>query len=98
MRLVSERASVKIEPGSVKVGAGLAAVINARLASDARIAKAIGFVWTCGGVGSFFALSGLGVAIALYGYSLSLSIKPAAQEVAKALVEALERAELRTII
>jgi hypothetical protein len=81
----------------IQVG-GLAAVINARLASDALLAKAKGLLWTCAGVASFLALSGLGVASSLYGYALTRSIKPAAEEVATALIEALERAELKTTV
>jgi hypothetical protein len=43
-------------------------------------------------------LTGLGVAAALYGYSFMLSVKPAAEQTAKALVQAFERAELKTTV
>src|SRR5262245_51955353 len=75
---------------------GLAAVINSRLAAEARVAKAIAFGWLCGGTSIALCLTGLGVAAAFYGYSFMLSVKPAAEQTAKALVEAFERAELKT--
>jgi hypothetical protein len=77
---------------------GLAAVINSRLAAEARIAKAIAFGWLCGGTAIALCLTGLGVAAALYGYSFILSVKPAAEQTAKALVQAFERAELKTTV
>jgi hypothetical protein len=77
---------------------GLAAVINSRLASQARVAKAISFGWLCGGVAVACCLSSLGLALALYGYSHMISVKPAAEETAKALVEAIEKAELKTTV
>src|SRR5262249_49183428 len=43
-------------------------------------------------------LSSAGLALALYGYSYAVSVKPAAELTAKALVEAIERAELKTIV
>lgn len=75
---------------------GLASIINFRLAAEARLAKAIGFGWLCGGVAIAICLTGLGVAAALYGYSYMLSVRPAAEQTAKALVSALERADLKT--
>lgn len=77
---------------------GLAAVINARLAAEARVAKAIAFGWLCGGAAIAFFLTGLGIASAFYGYSYMLSVKPAADQTAKALVEALGRTELKTVV
>ena len=77
---------------------GLASVINSRLAAEARIAKAIAFGWLCGGTAIALCLTGLGVAAAFYGYSFMLSVKPAAEETAKALVQAFERAELKTTV
>ena len=44
---------------------GLAAIINSRLAADARISKAIGFSWVCGGAAIAACMTGLGVALAL---------------------------------
>jgi hypothetical protein len=77
---------------------GLAAVINSRLGAEARVAKAIAFGWLCGGAAISLLLTGLGVAAALYGYSYMLSVKPAAEQTAKALVEALGRTELKTVV
>jgi hypothetical protein len=78
--------------------AGLAAVINSRLAAEARMAQAIGFGWLCGGTAIALGLTGLGFAAAFYGYSFMLSVKPAAEETARALVEALERTKLKTTV
>src|SRR5258708_32927207 len=75
---------------------GLAAVINSRLAAEARVAKAIAFGWLCGGTAIALSLTGLGVAAAFYGYSFILSVKPAAEPTAKALVQAFEPAEIKT--
>jgi hypothetical protein len=77
---------------------GLAAVINSRLAAEARVAKAMGFGWICGGVAIACCLSSVGLALALYGYSYMISVRPAAEQTAKALVEAIERAELKTTV
>jgi hypothetical protein len=77
---------------------GLAALINSRLGAEARVAKTIGFAWLCGGTGIALCLSGLGVAAALYGYSFMLSVRPAAEQTAKALVDAFERTQLKTTV
>ena len=70
---------------------GLAAVINARLSAEARIKKAIAFVWLCGGIAVASCLTGLGIGSALLGYSHTLSVKPAADQTAKAIVDAFRR-------
>ena len=70
--------------------------INSRLAAEARVAKAIAFGWLCGGTAIALCLTGFGFAAAFYGYSFMLSVKPAAEQTAKALVEAFERTELKT--
>ena len=77
---------------------GLAAVINSRLAAEARISKAIAFSWLCGGAAVAACMIGLGFAFAFMGYSYMLSVKPAAERTAQALVKALEHAELKTIV
>jgi hypothetical protein len=78
--------------------AGLTAIINSRLASEARVAKAIGFGWLCGGLAIASCLSAIGLAFALYGYSYTISVEPVAEQTARAVVEALERAELNTTV
>jgi hypothetical protein len=78
--------------------AGLAAVINSRLAAEARVARAIAFGWLCGGTAIALCLAGLGVAATLYGYSFMLSVEPAAEQTAKAVVDAFERTQLKTTI
>jgi hypothetical protein len=77
---------------------GFAAVINSRLGAEARVAKAISFGWLGGGLAIALCLTGLGVACAFYGYSYMLSVKPAAEQVAKALVDAIQRSELKTSV
>jgi hypothetical protein len=73
-----------------------AAVINSRLASEARISKAVAFGWLCGGWAIASCLIGLGLAAAFYGYSFMISVTPAAERTANALRDAFLRAELKT--
>jgi hypothetical protein len=82
---------------SIGIG-GLAAVINSRLAADSRVAKAVAFSWLCGGVAVAACMLGIGFAFAFAGYSYTLSVKPAAELTAHALVKALERADLKVIV
>jgi hypothetical protein len=97
MRLVQERKSMTKPTEKTDVGT-FAAVINSRLAAQAHIAKAIGFAWMAGGVAIASSLTALGAFSALYGYSYMISIKPAAEQVANALVQALERTQLKTTV
>jgi hypothetical protein len=46
----------------------LAAMINARLAAEARIARAAAFVWVCAGVAIALVLAGVGATLAFLGY------------------------------
>src|SRR6516165_4429294 len=77
---------------------GFAAVINARLATEARLAKAIGFGWLCGGGAIAFLLAALGLALAFWGFSYLVSVQEAGNQVAEALVDALQRSELKTTV
>jgi hypothetical protein len=77
---------------------GLAAVINARIVADAWVTKAHAFAWLCGGAAIAVCLAALGAAAALYGYSCMISNKPAAEQAAKAIADALERAEWKTTV
>lgn len=77
---------------------GLAAIINSRLAADARVSSAIGFGWLCGGAAIACVLSSFGVALAFYGYSYIISIRPAAEQTANAIVRAIEHAKLKAAI
>lgn len=85
------------DDNKVDVG-GFAAVINSRLGAEARVAKAISFGWFGGGLAIAACLSAMGIAVAFFGYSYMLSVKPAAEEVAKALVDAIQRSELKTSV
>jgi hypothetical protein len=78
--------------------AGIAAAINSRISSEGRVLRATAFCWSCGGAAIAMLLTAGGVAIAFAGYSQLISVKPAADEVAKALVISLESAELRTTV
>jgi hypothetical protein len=79
---------------TIDVG-GFAAIINSRLAAESRISKAIGFGWICAGIAIAGCLIALGFASAFCGYSYMLSIKPAAEQTAKALAQALKHANLK---
>jgi hypothetical protein len=96
MRMVQE--PVAMSGDNITNVAGLAALINSRVAAEARVSRAIGFAWLCGGTLIAFTLAGLGLAIAFYGYSYMISVRPAAEQVANALVESLEHAQLKTTV
>ena len=77
---------------------GFAAIINSRLNAESRIAKAVAFGWSCAGAAIFLCLTGAGIASSFLGYSYMLSVRPAAEKTARALVAALERAQLKTSV
>jgi hypothetical protein len=58
----------------------------------------LGFAWLCGGAALASVLAGLGIALALYGYSTTLSARPAAEEIAAALSDALANSELKAVV
>src|SRR5437764_12795906 len=77
---------------------GFAASVNSRVAARARIVRAAAFAWLCGGLAITCCLAGLGVAAAYYGYSYMLSVKPAADLVAKALVDGIKNADIKSTV
>jgi uncharacterized membrane protein YraQ (UPF0718 family) len=77
---------------------GLAAMINSRLAADARISRATAFLWFCAGTAIALTLAGFGAALALLRYSRTITVAPAAELVARALVNALEHTKLTTSV
>jgi len=77
---------------------GLAAMINVRLSHEARIARAVGFGWLCAGAAVGCTLASIGIALAFYGFSSVISIKPAAEQTAKAFVDAVEKAKIKTTV
>jgi hypothetical protein len=89
---------VNADDESVMDVGGLAAVINSRLAAEARVSKAIAFSWLCGGAAISACMIGLGLACAFLGYSYMLSVRPAAEQTAQALVKAFEHVELKAIV
>src|ERR1700687_5488089 len=78
--------------------APFAAIINSRLGVQTHVAKAIAFAWLCGGIAIALCLTGIGCALALYGYSHMISITPAAERTAQALAQALEHADFRSTV
>jgi hypothetical protein len=68
------------------------------MGAEARIAKAIAFAWLAGGVAIACCLASLGLAAAFYGYSYVISVGPAAEQTAKAMVSALERSAIKTTV
>src|SRR5262245_33144196 len=75
-----------------------AAILRSRVAADARVARAMGLAWVGAGAAIASGLAGLGILIALYGYSYTISVKPAAEQTARAFVLALERTQLKTTV
>jgi len=77
---------------------GFAATLNSRIETQSRLSRAIGFAWVCAGGAIAALLVGFGAALALVGYSQVISIKPAAEETAHALVDAIQRTKLKTVV
>jgi hypothetical protein len=75
-----------------------AAVVNSRLGAESRVARAQAFAWLCGGAAISVCLAGFGCALAFFGYSHMLSVKPAAELTARALSDALQRTKLKTVV
>ena len=78
--------------------AGFAATINSRLGAEARVAKAKAFGWCCAGAGIALSLTAIGIAFGFWGYSSLVSLRPAADQIAKSLVQALQNTNLKTEI
>lgn len=74
----------------------LAAAVNARMAADGRIVNAKAFLLRLAGVGALIALTGLGIAVALFGYSFVKDERSSADKIADSLVRALDRTTLKT--
>lgn len=77
---------------------GFAAAVNSRVRADARIVRSMAFAWKCGGMAAILASIGAGVAAALLGYSYVVAPAPAAELAARAIADALARAEIKNII
>jgi hypothetical protein len=77
---------------------GFAAAINSRLLAESRVANPISFGWLCAGAAIGLCLAGMGCAFALFGYSHMISVRPAAELTAKALVEALEHTHFKMAV
>lgn len=84
-------------PENSDLGA-FAAVLNSRLASDARVTKARAFGWMCAGWAIALCLVAVGSAAALYGYGQMISAVPAAETAANALSDAFRRASIKTTV
>jgi len=77
---------------------GLAATLHSRLAAESRVDSAVGFAWLSAGAAIGLILAGVGAALAFYGYSSTISVKPAAEEIALAITAALETSELKATV
>jgi hypothetical protein len=77
---------------------GLAAVINSRLAAEARVARAMSFAWICAGAMLSIALTGLGFASAFLGYSHLNNLAEAADLISGSMAVALQKTELKSIV
>lgn len=75
-----------------------AAILNSRLAVSARIARAKSFALQCAGWLIACVMTGMGLVIAFWGYSTTISPSAAADTLANAIVDAFKRAEIRTIV
>jgi hypothetical protein len=75
-----------------------AGIISSRLGAEARIAKAIAFGWYCAGWAISLCLIGMGGLAGFYGYSTTLSVSPAAGQVAEAIGQAFSRATIHTAV
>ena len=73
----------------------LAAAVNARMAADSRIVNAKAALLRLAGVGALITLTGVGVAAALFGWSLVKDERPSADKIADALVRALDRTTIK---
>src|ERR1700761_2941873 len=75
-----------------------AAILNSRLAISARIARAKSFALQCAGWLIALVMTGIGVVIAFWEYSTTISPSSAADVLANAIADAFKRAEIRTIV
>jgi hypothetical protein len=85
------------DDGSVGID-GFVASLNSRLGAQARVSKAMSFAWLCGGAAIAVCLTASGLAVAFLGYSYMVSVKPATDEIAKALIVALQKTNMKTNI
>ncbi|QPF83685.1 hypothetical protein IC762_28920 [Bradyrhizobium genosp. L] len=88
---------MKFKDGNENLAA-FAANLNSRIEADARIKRAVAFGWLCGGCAIAACLISAGCAVALWGYSYTISVNPSAEIVARALNEAFQRAQIKTSV
>jgi hypothetical protein len=88
---------VKFEQGNESLSA-FVATLNARIAAEARIKRALAFGWLCGGCAIAACLISLGFAAASFGYSYVASIDPSAEIAAKAIGDAFQKAQIKTLV
>jgi hypothetical protein len=73
----------------------LAAAVEARMRADSRIVSAKAMLLRLAGIGGLVALTGVGAAAAMLGYSFIKDERPSADKIADALVRALDRTTLK---
>lgn len=88
---------MKFESGNESLET-FAAMLNSRVSAEARVKKALAFGWLCGGSAIAACLFSVGFAIALLGYSYMISINPSAEIAAKALGDAFQKAQIKTLV
>lgn len=88
---------MRASEGDDPIGA-FAAALNARLAADAHIKRAVAFGWFCAGCAIAVCLFALGGALAIWGYSHTISVEPSAKIVAKAFEDSFRRLQLRSSV
>lgn len=72
------------------------AVIQSRMTESARLARAFGFAWWCGGLSVAAFLTAVGVLIAFAGYGHLISNTPAAEAIAHAIADSLAKTPIKT--
>jgi hypothetical protein len=88
---------MKFEDGNESLET-FAATLNSRLAAESRIRKALAFGWLCGGCAIAVCLISAGFAGASLGYSYMISINASAEIAARALSDAFQKSQIRTLV
>lgn len=75
-----------------------ARLLNSRISAESRVRTAVAFGWLCAGIAIAACLVSIGLTFAMLGYSYLTSIQPSAEIAAKALSDALSRANIKTAV
>jgi hypothetical protein len=77
---------------------GFPAIVNSRLAAEARIARAVSFLWSAAGGASALTLIGAGAMAAMYGFSFITSPISSADILANSFAKALEQSKIKATV